>query len=178
MKHMIHVLFLAAISATMFSSAAQNTKAIQKGIFKSSDSYEVQVLGVGQDGTKVFRIWSFDRTVDAAVLKAQRDAVAACMFTGLPGSSYTNPTPALCSAADIDAHQDFFDTFFAYPQKDGSGGEYLRFIQRTSDETPSGDLRIKTKSGFKVAIDVQVLYNNLRQYLETAGIIKALNSGF
>lgn len=171
-------LFLFVLCLSFLSVSAQSGKKLNKGVFKSANSYEVQVLGVGQDGTKVFRIWAYDKTVDAAIHKAKRDAVAACLFMGLPGSGYTNQTPAICKMDDEEKHQDFFNDFFEYPQKDGSGGAYLRFISRTNDEPPSGQYRIKMKGGYKIAIDVQVMYNNLRSFLEQKGIVKGLNQGF
>lgn len=178
MKNLFKFFLLCAFTASSILVPAQNARKINKGLYKSSASYEIQVLGVGQDGTKVFRIWSFDKTVEAAVNKAKRDAVAACLFVGLPGSGNTNQTPAICKMSDEKTYEDFFQEFFRYPQKNGEGGAYLRFVNRTTDETPSGKYRIQMKGGYKIAIDVQVMYNHLRSYMEEQGISKKLDAGF
>ncbi len=177
-KYLYAAMLSSLFCLTVFGLEAQTARAVNKGMYKSSASYEIQVLGVGQDGTKVFRIWAYDKTVEAAINKAKRDAVAACLFTGLAGSGHTNQTPAICKSGDEETHQAFFQEFFAYPDKKGNGGVYLRFVNRTTDEPPSGKYRIQMKGGYKVAIDVQVLYNNLRSYMEDKGIVKKLGHGF
>jgi len=177
-KYLFCLMFTGMLCLSLFQLEAQSARKVNKGLYKSAASYEVQVLGVGQDGTKVFRIWSYDKTVEAAINKAKRDAVAACLFSGLPGSGQTNQTPAICKSGDEETHEAFFQEFFAYPDKKGNGGAYLRFVNRTTDEPPSGKYRVQMKGGYKIAIDVQVLYNNLRSYMEEKGIVKKLGQGF
>jgi hypothetical protein len=178
MKYLFCLMFTGMLCLSLFQLEAQSARKVNKGLYKSAASYEVQVLGVGQDGTKVFRIWSYDKTVEAAINKAKRDAVAACLFSGLPGSGQTNQTPAICKSGDEETHEAFFQEFFAYPDKKGNGGAYLRFVNRTTDEPPSGKYRVQMKGGYKIAIDVQVMYNNLRSYMEEKGIVKKLGHGF
>lgn len=48
----------------------------------------------------------------------------------------------------------------------------------TTDGVPSGQDRLKVKKGYKVAIYVQVMFDNLRKKLEADGIVKSLSSGF
>ena len=125
-KYLFCLMFTGMLCLSLFQLEAQSARKVNKGLYKSAASYEVQVLGVGQDGTKVFRIWSYDKTVEAAINKAKRDAVAACLFSGLPGSGHTNQTPAICKSGDEETHEDFFQDFFAYPDKKGNGGEIGR----------------------------------------------------
>ena len=65
-----------------------------------------------------------------------------------------------------------FDNFFE------TAGTYLNFVNMTTDGVPSGQDRLKIKKGYKVAIYVQVMFDNLRKKLETDGIIKGLSTGF
>ncbi|HOH24957.1 MAG TPA: hypothetical protein PKY68_07730, partial [Bacteroidales bacterium] len=65
-KYLFAVMLTALFCLAVFRLEAQSARAVNKGMFKSAASYEVQVLGVGQDGTKVFRIWAYDKTVEAA----------------------------------------------------------------------------------------------------------------
>ena len=139
--------------------------------FSDGYNYEVETVGVGTEGTKALKVWAYGRDVEEAVDMAKKAAVAACIFRGLPASTYALSTPALCTDYDHE-WDDYFDAFFA------SGGDYLDYINLTSDGDPSGQDRLKMKNGYKVAIYVQVLYDNLRRHLEKTGVIKSLNSYF
>ena len=143
----------------------------RKQLFNSTTNYEIQMLGVGQDGTKVFKIWAYGKNVDAAIVTAKMQAVRACLFRGLPGSGHTSASPAICDggAAAEQQHADFFRTFFA------TGGNYLNYVNITTDGVPSGQDRLKVKGGYKVGLKVQVLYNNLRKAMEQEGFAKKLD---
>ena len=124
----------------------------QKYTVRNSGNYEVVTLGVGADGTKTFKIYVTEKT--------ERKAIP---------TSTVSATPALCSLSDEQKHAAFFEEFFA------PGGQYLRYVNVTSSENPSKE---KVKGGFKFGLEVQVLYNNLRNDLQDAGIIRSLSSGF
>ena len=118
----------------------------------NSGNYEVVTLGVGADGTKTFKIYVTEKTERKAIPLAKKAAIEVCVFRGLPATSTVSATPALCSLSDEQKHAAFFEEFFA-------PGE-------------------KVKGGFKFGLEVQVLYNNLRNDLQDAGIIRSLSSGF
>jgi hypothetical protein len=59
--------------------------------------YEVQYIGVGQDGTKVFTVKTTAKDATEGVEMAKRDAVAACLFRGITASGNTKATPAIVS---------------------------------------------------------------------------------
>lgn len=141
----------------------------QKYTVKNSRNYEVVTLGVGVDGTKIFKIYVTEKTERKAIPLAKKAAVEVCVFRGLSATSTVSATPALCSLSDEQRHAAFFEDFFA------PGGEYLRYVNITSDESPSKE---KVKGGHKFGLVVQVMYNNLRNDLQNAGIIKSLSSGF
>ncbi|MFW5725528.1 MAG: hypothetical protein ACOCX0_03700, partial [Bacteroidota bacterium] len=97
------------------------------------------------------------------------------IFRGIPGGHGAAATPPILSDPNAgEQHADYFDTFF---QPDGT---YLRFINLTTDGMPSGQdrLRMSRPSGYKVAIYVQVMYDNLRRQLEADGVARRLDSGF
>ncbi|MCD8135539.1 MAG: hypothetical protein LUH01_06140 [Parabacteroides gordonii] len=142
----------------------------RRQLFDSTTNYEVQMLGVGQDGTKVFKIWAFGKKPDEAIMHAKQLAVRACLFKGLPGSGETNETPAICDTGAETTYADFFESFFTV------GGAYLNYVNMTTDGIPSGQDRLKIKGGYKIGLKVQVLYNNLRKAMETEGIAKRLDS--
>jgi hypothetical protein len=86
-------------------------------------------------------------------------------------------TKCMIPGRRADAHL-VYPAGIAYPDRKGNGGAYLRFVNRTTDEPPSGKYRVQMKGGYKIAIDVQVMYNNLRSYMEEKGIVKELGHGF
>jgi len=146
-----HLLF--ALSAAAFLVAAPALQAQKKQSkvenlkgksFQGTNNYEVETIGVGTEGTKSLKVWAYGKKVDDAVQLAKKCAVTACVFRGLPAGDKVLATPPLCENPDPkwDA---FFEAFFA------DGGEYLNYVNLTSDGLPSGQERLKTKKGYKVA---------------------------
>lgn len=170
--------FAVLLSALLiWSTSAEAQKKVKKRDMKahynSSYNYEVQIMGVGQDGTKVLKVWGYGKRVEDAIIEAKANAVASVIFTGIPGGHGAAATPPILTDHNAgDIHADYFDTFFA------PGGKYLSFLSVTTDGMPSGQDRLKMKSGYKVAIYVQVMYDSLRKHLENDGIARRLDSGF
>lgn len=164
--------FIFIFIALQSVSANGQSRKERKQLFDSTTNYEVQMLGVGQDGTKVFKVWAYGKEVDEAIMQAKKLAVRACLFRGLPGSGQTNATPPICEITAETQHDTFFEQFFT------TGGAYLNYVNITTDGIPSGQDRLKVKKGYKVGLKVQVLYDNLRKTMEHEGISKRLNSIF
>lgn len=142
-------------------------------IYNSLYSYEIQCMGVGNDGTKLVKVWSYGKNVNKAVYKTKRDAIAAAIFKGLPAGNGAAKTPAIVT--DINAHithKEFFNEFFK------AGGKYLDFINASNENKPKGKDRIKMKGGYKVGMLISINFDELRKYLEIKGIAKRLDSGF
>lgn len=166
-------LLVIALAFAICVPAGAQTRKERKILFNSQYNYEIEPVGVGQDGTKVFKVWGYGKKVEEAVMNAKEAAVAACIFKGLPGGGGGAPTPAICSEPNAEVkHADYFEKFFEV------GGKFLQYIAVTNDGAPSGEDRLKIKKGFKVAIYVQVMYNDLRKQLEADGIARRLDSGF
>lgn len=140
--------------------------------YKSSRNNEVLMLGVGANGTKVFKIYSTARKVEDAIALAKKEAVEICLFVGLPAGTNIQKTPPICNASVEQEHAEFFEDFFA------PGGKYLRYINLTTDGLPSAQDRLKVKRAYMVGLTVQILYDNLKRDLEEEGIIKGLSQGF
>lgn len=173
MKNGIYKLFLFAIISAVAIPVGAQTRKERKILYNSQYNYEIEPVGVGQDGTKVFKVWGYGKKVEDAVMNAKEAAVAACIFKGLPGGQGSAPTPAICSEPNAELkHEQYFEKFFAV------GGKYLQFIALTNDGDPAGEDRLKIKKGYKVAIYVQVMYDALRKQLEADGIARRLDSGF
>ena len=67
---------------------------------------------------------------------------------------------------------EYFEKFFA------PGGAYLGFVNMTTDGIPTGQDRLKVKGGYKVALYIQVMFDNLKNKLEQDGLKKKLSAGF
>lgn len=153
------------------SGIGQNRKE-RKAMYSSQYNYELACLGVGQDGTKLIKVWGYGKKVDNAVYDAKRTAVAAVIFRGVPGGNGAAPTPSLLPVDAYEKSMDFFDEFF----KDG--GMYLNFVNLTTDGTPGGADNIKMSHGYKVAVSASINFNELRKYLQDKGIVKRMDAGF
>lgn len=148
------------------------TRQERKATFESQFNYEVICLGVGQDGTKMIKVWGYGKKPEDAAFNAKKNVVAAALFRGVPGGNGAAPTPAIVDMNAFEENVDFFNDFFK------AGGLYLNYVNVTTDGAPSGDDRIKMSKGYKVAISASVDFNRLRSYLEEKGIARKLDAGF
>ena len=131
--------------------------------------YEIQNLGImSQDGkTVTFKIWSYDKKEDVALLQASKNAVHAVIFKQI------DFMPPLAGTESIEEeHKDFFKDFF----KDR--GEYMRFVQLANNGAIAPSDKIKFKKFYKIGVKVRVNKEDLRKYLEKKGIIAKMNSFF
>lgn len=171
MKTFLFFVFVVVLMAGEAVTAQKRSE--RKAAFNSSYNYEIQIMAVGMDGTKVYKVWGYGKKVEDAILNAKRSAVAAAIFKDVPGRSGVEGSPAICPESDAaDVHAGYFDSFFAY------GGSWQNYVNLTSDAAPSGKDRLKMKDGYKVGVIVQVLYDNLRKDLEKTKITKAMDSLF
>lgn len=144
-----------------------NTVFAQKNNEKRSvldQQYEVQYIGVGQDGTKVFTVTTTAKDATDGVEMAKRDAVAACLFRGITASGQTKATPAIVTYAVAEKNIEFFENFLALPTKKTPGGQYHRFINRTGQPQS-----VKNGKLYTVSVDVQVKYDDLLKYMQDKG---------
>ncbi len=157
-KGLIQAFVLLLIVSTAFAQK-QNEK---RGIL--DQLYEVQYVGVGQDGTKVFTVTTTAKDAVEGVEMAKRDAVAACLFRGITASGNTKATPAIVSYAKAEENLAFFERFLALPTKKTPGGQYPRFINKTGQPQS-----VKTGKGYTVSVEVQVLYDDLVKFMQDKG---------
>ncbi len=169
MKKTTFFVLLIFVFATVASGQSRKER---KAMFNSQFNYEVQTLGVGQDGTKLFKIWGYGKKAHDAMFEAKRNAVAAVIFKGLPPGNGAAKTPPIMSVDAYEQNKKFFDEFFK------AGGKYLNFVNSTTDGMPGGSDRIKMKKGYKVGLSVSANYDGLRKYLEDQGVAKRMDAGF
>jgi hypothetical protein len=165
-------IFTVIILMVAVTVASGQTRRERKAMYDSKYNYELACLGVGQDGTKLLKVWGYGKKVDNAIYDAKRTAVAAVIFRGVPGGNGAAPTPSLLPVDGYDQHFEFFDEFF----KDG--GMYLSFVNLTTDGTPGGSDNIKMSHGYKVAVSASINFSALRKYLEEKNVVKKMDAGF
>jgi len=167
-KSLFTIIVLLLVTANSFGQ----TRKERKAMYDSQYNYELACLGVGNDGTKLLKVWGYGKKVDNAIYDAKRTAVAAVIFRGVPAGNGAAPTPSILPVDGYEQHLDFFDEFF----KDG--GMYLSFVNLTTDGTPGGSDNIKMSHGYKVAVAASINFNALRKYLEDKGVVKRMDAGF
>lgn len=173
LKRISFILALILVFSGFSQAQERHSRKERKAHYNSNYNYEVQIMGVGQDGTKVMKVWGYGKRVEDAIIEAKMNAVASVIFKGIPGGYGAAATPPILSDPNAgDKHADYFENFFA------PGGKFLQFISMTTDGMPSGQDRLKIKGGYKVAIYAQVMYDALRKQLEVDGVARRLDSGF
>ena len=165
MKRLIQVLALLILANTAFAQKQNEKRSVL------DQQYEVQYIGVGQDGTKVFTVTTTAKDATEGVEMAKRDAVAACLFRGITASGNTKATPAIVSYAKAEENLAFFESFLALPTKKTPGGQYHRFINKTGNPQS-----VKNGKAYDVSVDVQVLYDDLVKYMQDKGYAEAVKN--
>jgi len=163
----------------LFAAISPSTVSAQAGKKADKDTkiwrYEVQCVGVGNEGTKLIKVFSYSKKADVAIEQAKKNAVHAMIFQGFNGNSGSgcpSQKPLTSNPALEDEKKEFFDAFFA------DGGKYMKFVSVSGDGQVAAEDRMKVGKEYKVGVVVSVMYDLLRKDLEDAGIIKGLSSGF
>ena len=151
---------LLIITAFLTGANAQNRDA--NNILNAQ--FDVRIAGVGPKGTKIIEMRVIANTLEEAHEYAQRDAVAVCLLRGLPASTKTRPMPAIVKESVIEANESYFIDFLSAPKSKKVVGKYARYVQK------SWEVDVKELDyGVDAIIDVQVLYDNLLQYMQDLG---------
>lgn len=137
--------------------------------------YEVQCMGVGVEGTKLVKVFSYSKSPKVAIEQAKKNAVHAMIFQGFAGNNNkgcSSAKPLTNNPGLENEKADFFDAFFA------DGGKYMKFVTVSGDGAIAVGDRMKVGKEYKIGVTVVVSYDLLRKDLEAAGIIEGLNSRF
>lgn len=134
--------------------------------------YELEGVNVGTDGTYLVKIWVYSKKSELDFNLAKKMAIHGVIFKGVAIGKSLSSQPPLTSNMNLEEEKkDFFKAFFS------DGGDYLKFINASSDQIAAGD-RLKIGKEYKIGTIVSINKDALRLYLENAGIIKKLSDGF
>lgn len=128
--------------------------------------YDITGAGSGTEGTVLVKVYVHGKRVGDEALK--RAAVHGIVFRGCSGNESGARQPAMASPAVEQENAEFCERFFA---EDGECQNYASVVAGSYD-------RVKTKKGYKTGAILQVDKTALRKYLEKAGVIRSLSSGF
>jgi hypothetical protein len=135
--------------------------------------YEVEAVQTGAEGTYLVKVWSYSKKPNIAIEQAKKNAVHGVIFKGVAANERIPGQRALTNNANLEMEkQDFFQDFFA------DGGKYMKFVNITGDGSVRPEDRMKIGKEYKIGVVVSVNVQLLRSDLESAGILRGLNSGF
>lgn len=128
--------------------------------------YDITGAGSGTQGTILVKVYVYSKKVSDQDLK--RAAVHGVVFRGCSGNGSGARQPAMVSpTAEVD-HAEFCKEFFS---SDGKCQNFATVVAGSYD-------RVKTSKGYKSGAILQVDKTALRHYLEEAGVVRSLSSGF
>ncbi len=137
--------------------------------------YEIQCVSVGTEGSFIVKIFSYSKNKNVATEQSKKNAIHAVIFRGIPQDEVgCVRQPPLARHPNLqEKNKEFFDDFF------DENGDYQKFITLTTDGAIAPQDRLKVgRNEYKIGLLVSVDVASLRKYLEKAGIIKGLSSGF
>lgn len=176
MKNSLKTLGLIIMLFALVPALSFAKKIDKREVIATWSKYEVSTVAVGQNGTKSLKVWGYGKKIDKAIEQAKKNAVHACLFRGCPGAANARETPAIfklqgSEQVSIDNFEYFYDFF-------EENGDYIAFVNVTTEGIPSGQDRRQVKGGYKVCISVQVMYDNLRDKMKRDGILNDSSSRF
>jgi len=162
---------LIVFCAFSFSSFSQAKSKAEKDT--KNWRYEIELVGEGQEGTYLVKIWSYSKKPKIAIEQAKKNAVHGVVFQQLIGSGKISSKPPIVSDPGVEtAKADFFDPFFE------DGGAYKKYVSVSNDGSIAPEDRLKVGKEYKIGVIVSVRKDMLKQDLIKAGVVKSLNSGF
>ncbi len=173
MKNVLYILLMVIM---MIPSSIMAKKVDKQKFMQEWSTYEVTTVAVGSAGTKSLKVWGYGKNMAKAIEQAKKNAVHACLFRGCPGSGNVNETPAIFKLQGNDqVALENFEYFYDFFEENNT---YISFVNLTTDGMPSGQDRHEVKGGYKVAIYVQIMFDNLRDKMKNDGILKDSQAGF
>lgn len=132
-------------------------------------TYDIEGAGVGAQGTYLVKVTLVSKSSKANYDDMSRCAVHGVLFRGFSSKEFRqNQRPLAGSALVKQQHADFFRDFF-----DVSNGykNYVSMVDGTTSVMRSG-------KQYRVSVVMSVAKEQLHKDLESAGVIKGLNTGF
>lgn len=128
--------------------------------------YEIEYIKSSGTGIVNVKVWSFSKKSSIAAEQNKKNAIHGILFKGYPGGG-ASQRPMIKDPSAQTNNAEFFSAFF-------SNGDYMQYITKVV-----GPVEVmKIGNEYKIAAEVTVNKDLLRQHLEKANIIRSLSSGF
>ena len=167
MRKSIKILMM-ALAAMLIAGGASTVNAKEKKAkfkYNSTTEYNAESLAKGDAGINIVRLDGRGETEEAAIEDAKMKAVACALFCGFPsGANGAEEAPAIIENSSAD-NSDFLANFFK------PGGDYLKYV-KVSKLANSKSVSKATTKTFKVAIGLDVSYNDLKELMKKNGLVK------
>ena len=137
--------------------------------------YEIEPVEGAVPGACRVKVWTYAKKADTAIAQAPKNAVHGIIFIGYAANPEARVPGRRAMVTDYAVEQefaDYFEEFFA------AGGRYMRFVSLVNNGAPMAGDVINVGKEYKMGIIVMVKTDELRKELESAGVLKSLNSGF
>ena len=148
-----------------FSLACTTVTAKKKSITQTR--YDTDGMEVGTQGTYLVKVHIYTQNASVSTDEFKFAAVHGVIFKGVSGKGFSSQKP-LAKAESEKQHSDFYQAFF----DNGDFTSYANVI------TPNSERVKMSNKEYKISAVVSVSKDELRRALETAGMIRNLNSGF
>lgn len=133
-------------------------------------TYDVETMGVGNDGTYLIKVTDYFRTTDETVYLdgLKKDAVHCVIYSGIPaGNGSINQPPLMNKDTKIEGNEQALNEFFEQKQ-------YLQFINTIVNSSKT-IVKLKDSKDYKISVVISVNKDQLRKYLIDNDIIKSLD---
>ena len=141
-----------------------------KKVSTTVKQYNVETMGVGNDGTYIIRVTDYFRSTDESVYLdgLKRDAVHSVIYQGIPAGNGSIRQPALMNAdTRVDGNEQALNEFFEQKL-------YLNYINSVVNSSKK-ITKIKDSKDYKISVVISVDKERLRKYLIDKKIIKPLD---
>ncbi len=141
-----------------------------KKVSTTVKQYNVETMGVGNDGTYIIRVTDYFRSTDESVYLdgLKRDAVHSVIYQGIPAGNGSIRQPALMNAdTRVDGNEQALNEFFEQKL-------YLNYINSVVNSSKK-ITKIKDSKDYKISVVISVDKERLRKYLIDNNIIKPLD---
>lgn len=155
-------LIVIALFMTSCSSSKKMTTTVKQ--------YNVETMGVGNDGTYLIRVTDYFRTADERIYLEglKKDAVHCVIYSGIPAGNGSIKQPALMNSdTKIEGNEEALNNFF----EQGLYNNFISSIVNSSKKIT----KIKNSKDYKISVVISVKKDDLRKYLIDNNIIKPLD---
>lgn len=155
-----------SLVVVIFLSSCSSSKTLSTAVRQ----YNVETMGIGNDGTYLVKVTDYFRTSDETVYLdgLKKDAVHCVIYSGIPaGNGSINQPPLLNNDTRIEGSEQALNDFFEQKQ-------YLQFINSVVNSSKT-ITKLKDSKEYRISAIISVNKDQLRKYLIDNDIVKPLD---